>query len=146
MSMERGAALAAGKKVTPPGVSVPEGKSLTKQVFAEECDINQIIARAEASGAVGHLNGGVPVYADVSEIPDYRSSLDIVRQSEEMFMELPASVRRRFDNDPAQLMDFVMDEKNREEAQSMGLLKPPAKPAEFPVEKPPLAAGGEPPK
>ena len=47
-------------------------------------------------------------------------------------MALDANVRKRFHNDPAELIDFVSDEKNRDEAVRLGLLQIP----EFPKPDP----------
>ena len=40
-------------------------------------------------------------------------------------MALPAHLRARFENDPAQLIDFLGDENNRSEAEKLGLLEVP---------------------
>ena len=51
------------------------------------------------------------------------------------FMELPAQLRSRFNNDPAELIDFLGKEENREEATKLGLVaaKPISEPSETPV-------------
>ena len=48
--------------------------------------------------------------------------------ADDAFMALPAAVRERFNNDPAELVDFVSDVNNRSEAIDLGLIPPPAKP------------------
>ena len=42
-----------------------------------------------------------------------------------MFDNLPSDVRNRFNNNPAQLLDFVADPENKEEAIELGLLPKP---------------------
>ncbi len=37
-------------------------------------------------------------------------------------MQLPATVRAEFENDPAKLLDFMDNEKNHDKAREMGLL------------------------
>ena len=54
-------------------------------------------------------------------------------------MALPSRVRRRFDNDPAELMEFLADEANREEAVMLGLIE-----KEEPVQPAPAPEGGAP--
>ena len=53
---------------------------------------------------------------------------------------LLSRVRKRYNNDPAELLEFVMDEKNREEAVFLGLIE---KPQESAPEVGEPATGGE---
>jgi len=55
-------------------------------------------------------------------VPDYQSALDLVNQAESMFMSLPAKIRERFANNPAKMVKFLQDEKNRDEAERLGLI------------------------
>ena len=59
---------------------------------------------------------------DVSDFVDYQEALGIVAQARESFLALPSSVRERFGNNPASLIDFLNDASNRAEAISLGLL------------------------
>lgn len=54
----------------------------------------------------------------------------MVENAKIQFDLLPAAVRDKFQNDPAQLFDFVMDAGNRDEAIKLGLI---AKPDEKPL-------------
>lgn len=99
--------------------------SLTKQSFKSECDINVIIRRARSGADVSHVNARVPIYADVSDVPDYRSALDVINRANGLFMSLDADVRLYFGNDPSRFVDFVSDPKNREESIRLGLAKAP---------------------
>ncbi len=49
-------------------------------------------------------------------------------EAQENFMRLPANIRKRFDNDPAQLIEFINDPNNLDEAINIGLAKEPEKP------------------
>lgn len=97
------------------------GDSLTKQSFKDECDVNRIVARAQKTGFMPS-GERQPLYGDFSNVPDYREAQDIVIRANASFAALPAEVRKRFDNDPAAYMDFLSDEKNRDEAIKLGLL------------------------
>lgn len=97
---------------------------LTQQSDAAECDINTIVARAKGGADVSRLTRPGGVYGDFRNLPDFRTSLLIVTEANERFMSLDAQVRKRFNNDPAQLLDFLGDDKNREEAVKLGLLRP----------------------
>lgn len=104
----------------------------TKQSFRDECDVNKIMKRFKRSAGVGfldryqgYLSGQ---FGDFSEVVDYRTALDQVRQANEVFGRLPAVVRKRFGNDPASFLDFVHDPANVGELVKMGLAN--AKPEE----------------
>ncbi|WNK14141.1 MAG: internal scaffolding protein [Microvirus sp.] len=96
------------------------GKSLTKQSFAEECDINTIVRRFHLTGELPS-NVLVPQYADFTEIFDYHSALNVIAQANEAFDLMPADVRSRFQNDPAAFLDFCNDPNNAVEAVKLGI-------------------------
>lgn len=102
--------------------------SLTRQEFKNECDINMIMKKFRKIHGVEFLkkyNGVVGgQFGDFSDVPDYRTARDQVMRMEEVFMALPAKVRSRFNNDPAELLDFVDNPANLEEARALGLAKP----------------------
>lgn len=99
--------------------------SLTQQQFKEECDINTIMNKYIKTGEFRALTGRGGVYADFSEIKDLQSMLDTVRLAQDAFASLPAQVRQRFANDPAQLLAFIQDTNNRDEAIKLGLIDRP---------------------
>lgn len=97
----------------------------TQQSSRDECDINSIVAKCLRGADLSlFARSDVPQYGDFTNLPDYRTSLLMVNMARDMFMALPAELRFRFANDPAQLLDFLDDEKNRDEARKLGLLKP----------------------
>lgn len=97
--------------------------SKTKQEPKNACDINKIVARALRGQAIMNLNNKPGRFGDVSEVPDYATALRVVKRAEELFSSLPALVRKRFQNDPAEMLEFVKDSKNADEAKALGLLK-----------------------
>lgn len=104
------------------------GKSLTRQEFKDECDINNIVARAGA-GLVSLSVPAAPLFTDVSEVPsDYQECLEHLFNADEQFASLPAKVRERFENNPANLFDFLGNPENRDEAIKLGLIAAPAEP------------------
>ena len=104
--------------------------TLTQQQFKEECDINNIMARYQNTGEFTHLTRKQGVYGDFSEIKDYQTMLQTVLEADAAFASLPAKMRLRFQNDPAQLLEFIQDPKNTEEAISLGLMEPKPQPAQ----------------
>lgn len=124
--------------------------SLTRQEFAEECDINTIMARYEASGVISHVNRAVPMYLDTTTYPDLQGAMDQFREAALAFNALPAAVRREFDNDPQLFVDFASDSENLPRMREWGLAPPekvpePAMRVEVvnPPE-PPASTGGAP--
>lgn len=102
-----------------PRITITE-QSLTKQSFAKEADINTIVNRV-LKGSAMPQGERQPRYGDFTGL-DYvgmQNQIALVNQS---FAELPSDVRRRFDNDPSELLAFLGDPENRDEAIELGLL------------------------
>jgi phage internal scaffolding protein len=107
--------------------------SLAQQNFKDETDINYIVRQF---GLTGELPGQTisPQYGDFTGVLDYHSAVNAVLAAQDEFMDLPAQMRARFDNDPAKLIDFLGNEENRDEAIKLGLVaKPISEPSETPI-------------
>lgn len=116
--------------------------SRTQQEFREECDINTIVERFGLGGEIP-LNSRMPFQDEFVDITDYRTALDKIREADEAFMEFPAEIRARFENDPAKFCDYVSDPKNLDQAREWGLaraLEPAREPIEVKVIPTPLEA------
>lgn len=111
--------------------------SKTDQSQAKECDVNHIMKKYMKTGQITHLAKVRGTYADVSAIPDLNEALSIVKQADESFSSLPAQVRKRFGNDPSQLLEFLKDPKNDEEAIQLGLKESRQKSDNTPGDIPP---------
>ncbi len=96
------------------------GVSLTKQSFTKECDINNIMAKYQKTGAIDHVNKHEASYGFATS-HDFQSALETIRTGQTMFDELPSSIRTKFENDPAKFLDFVQDNKNQAEMVELGL-------------------------
>jgi len=101
------------------------GPSMTKQSFRKECDIDTIVAKAKNEGFMPVTTSGEPFYGDVSNIGDYKQALETVMEAETLFGQFDASVRERFKNDPGELLSFLSDANNKEEAYKLGLIVKP---------------------
>jgi len=105
-----------------PTVDCSVEPSRTKQSFKESCDINVIMARQRKTGLITHLSTRHPVYADVSQMTDFRQSLEQVREVEDFFMRLPARVREHFANEPASFLEYMNDSgRTVDELKELGL-------------------------
>lgn len=103
--------------------------SRTKQEFKDECNINVILARYQATGLITNINNREPQYVDTTGY-DFQQAMQTIAEAQSAFNDLPASLRDRFGNDPAQFLDFVHDEDNRAEAEKLGLVRPKAAPGD----------------
>lgn len=119
----------------------------TQANFQDETDINNIMAKFAKTGLVDHVNNIQGAYGDFTTVQDYQLHLDQVMAADAAFMQLPAPMRRRFDNDPAHLLRFLQDPANRDEAIALGLVEP--LPAPKPKDASPASSGapggGDPP-
>lgn len=116
-----------------------EDPSLAQQSMKDECDINFIMEKFNATGELPAVPLP-PQYGDFSGVFDYQTALNEVMAAEDLFMELPAKLRSRFDNDPQKLVEFLHDPKNFDEGVELGLIeKRVVEPAT------PLPAGSSPP-
>lgn len=130
----------------PPQVDCSDRPSRTKQSFKASCDINTILNKALKTGAVPDAMYREGSYGDFTGIGDFQDNqLKLVRANES-FMRLPSAIRKRFDNDPGKLIEFMADPDNLKEAQELGLApkdpepeKMPQKPAEPEPEPTPQA-------
>lgn len=112
-----------------------------RQEFKDECDINRIMKKYAGTGVLPQRAGGM--FGDFSGIGDFMDAHAMIDKAKEAFASLPSDVRKRFANDPAELIRFVSDVANREEAIKLGLIpkvvvdvKEEAKPNPGPDAKP----------
>lgn len=97
--------------------------SRTQQQFKDECDVNNILRNYVNTGILTHTAATPPQFGDYSEMPtDYGEALALIERSREEFAGLPSEVRKRFDNNPLRLVQFLQDSNNREEAEKLGLV------------------------
>nr|UXQ87947.1 MAG: internal scaffolding protein [Microvirus sp.] len=108
-------------------VTTSASKGRTKQEFKEESEINYILDK--------WMNGQPPQlrpldYGDYSSNLDFQEAMEIITKTKEQFAGLPAKIRDRFGNDEKQMLHFLEDNDNLEEARKLGLVATPIKPPE----------------
>ena len=118
--------------------------SITSQAPTAEADINKIMAKIEK----GHpilTNAGTPFYGDVSDLGGLQEAIMKVQEADDLFSQFPAEIRAKFENDPVNLVSFLEDPENYDEALKLGIVNP--KPSQqAPVPEPaPTPAAGKPP-
>lgn len=99
--------------------------SMTDQQFKDDCDVNFIVDKFTKTGNLTHLAKFQGMYADVSEIPDLAQAMQIVSTAQTAFDTLPAELRSRFGNSPVNMVEFLNDINNKDEAIKLGLIPQP---------------------
>lgn len=97
--------------------------SKTQQSFKKSCDIGAKIRKYSRTGMWGN---NVPTeslkFGDFSNGIDFLTAQNKVARARQIFESLPSKVRMKFNNNPANLLDFVKDEKNIFVASELGLV------------------------
>lgn len=117
-----------------------------EQGFKDAVNINSIVAKHAATGAVTHLPRAQPMYGDFTGAQSLQEAFSKVEDAEEMFFALPARVRELVDNDPVRYLEALADEELTLELAEAGLpmaegWEPPEKPP-----APPEPTAPEPPE
>jgi hypothetical protein len=99
-------------------------ESRTKSEFKDECNINNIVRQCIKTGV---MPSGTrePMFEDFSNIGSYNDAVTQVAEANSTFEQLPSDIRDRFDNSVQNLMDFIADENNQDEAIELGLAPKP---------------------
>lgn len=117
-----------------PRLICPPGR--TKQSFRDHVDVNHIVAKYRKTGFLEHVSKNPGVFADVSGVGDFQEARSRIRVAEEAFEQLPSALRKRFANDPGELVKFISDDVNRPEAILLGLIPKPKAVKEVPLVPP----------
>jgi len=123
------------------GIACKEGEGRTQQQFKEECDVNNIVEMYGKTGLWSHSTKpptAMPMFGDFTSAPDFLEAQNRFVEANQLFAELPASLRKRFNNNPADYLEFVSKPENTEEAIRLGIAtkKPDSSPAEPPKSEP----------
>jgi len=98
------------------------GDSRTQQHMLKETEMSHKVNQYMRTGVLGNpQNNRKPIYADFSSI-DFMEMRNAIADIQQEFASLPARLRGRFQNDPHQLVRFVENPANYEEAMRLGLL------------------------
>lgn len=103
-----------------------EKPTKVKAEFQKEADINLIMDRFKKSG-VFPTNGKTPMYMDTTQIPNLQTAMQVMIEAEKAFLALPAKIRKEFDNNPMQFVEYASDVKNLDKLREWGLAKPEEK-------------------
>lgn len=101
-----------------------KAESRTKQEFKDDADIKTILRRYAEGGALPASTGTLrsPLFGDFTNVDAFRQQQEQVAQAKSDFELLPSGIRTMFKNDVVNLIEFLADPANEEEARSLGLL------------------------
>lgn len=102
--------------------------SKTDQQWKDDVDVNSILRKFQKTGQLTHFAKVQGQYGDVSNIPDLDQAMQQIVDAKEAFQGLPSAIRARFGNDPSQMLQFLQDTSNDDEAIKLGLKTKPPKP------------------
>lgn len=83
--------------------------SLTHQDAAEHVNINNIYRKTQL-GQLPIGSSKMPDYGDFSNVESYDTALDVIRRAEEAFMDLPADIRKKYNNDPQEYYEKTLSD------------------------------------
>lgn len=95
--------------------------SMTQTQFQQATDVNNIVKRYEKVPDPSIFEVNDLGFRDFKSQDDFHTTMNKISKATQDFMELPASLRKRFSNDPGALFEFMNDPKNDAEAISLGL-------------------------
>lgn len=93
----------------------------TQQQHKDECDINNIIRKYDKTGLIKHVARFEAKFGDFTGL-DFRQMQQTVIDAKNQFAQLPMEIRKRFDNNPEKLIEFMEHPENRDEAIKLGLI------------------------
>lgn len=111
-------------------------RGLTEQAHAKEADIHVIMRKAARTGMIEHINNRPKQYSDLASRPDFQEAMNIVAEAQSTFETIPAEIRARFRNDPAEFLDYINNPNNREDMEELGFTTDHLPPVQAP-ERPP---------
>jgi phage internal scaffolding protein len=104
-------------------ISFPEGEGRTKSEFKREVDINHIVKQYQQKGVMTHVSKALPQWAVEASSLTMQEAMIQIQQANEEFQRLPAELRKKFSNDPVNMLAFVADSKNYDKALEYGLVE-----------------------
>jgi len=111
-------------------------KSIVDQSARDRCNLN-ILLKSYNKSPIPVVPVGQEIMNLISSSENsYSDMLITVQNAMDSFLQLPSAVRARFRHNPQQLLNFIADKANYDEAVQLGLITPkeqPAPPANAPA-------------
>lgn len=111
-------------------LTIPEDEIVrVEQHHKDEVDINNIIRR-HGLDLIAKTAQMQQFQYDDNPNNDFQEIMNAVLKASDSFESLPSQIRKQFDNNPAQFMDFIYNPENADKMVEMGLANPPPPPTE----------------
>lgn len=123
------------------------GKTLTDQSYKNDADVNVLVERWKKTGVLAEKSQ--KQFVDLTHLPSsFEEAHDLVQHAWSLFNDLPAVIRKKMGNDPANLEEFLNDPENQRILEDYGLkqkgaLSATKKPSEASSEADPASTTGE---
>ena len=89
-----------------------------KQSYKDSCDINKLLERGAREGGLSHLEKHGARYGDFAAI-DWDTLPMQLAEGRTIFEELPAEIKREFNQSPAEFFAYVTADENKDDLQRL---------------------------
>lgn len=90
------------------------GESMCQESDAKQADIHNIMRQFERTGVLNHSAQHEGTYGDFMNLPEFTDAQIQIAEAASMFETVPATIRAKHNNNPAQFVDWMMNPDNRE--------------------------------
>ena len=115
-------------------------KGLTEQHHKDRVNIHTIMRKYEKTGILEHVSQYKGEYMNLAGRPEFHEAMNIIAEAQQMFETVPAEIRKKFGNDPAEYVEFMQNPENRDKIEALGLdashLPKPPEPVPEPTPEP----------
>lgn len=112
------------------GTDCSKDEPITEQHHAETMDINDLVARYTPKELNDLALNVEQNFMDLTQFDDFQATMNDVARAKTEFEKMPAKIKNKFDNNPARLIQFLGDDKNRAHAEELGLIAKKESPTE----------------
>lgn len=103
-----------------PKAKYDAGVSRTKQSEVPDSDINKIVDRFMKTGLLPQIDRP-PMSGDFAGVSSFQEAQDLILLAKNSFAGLPADLRAKFQNDPANFIAFMDNDPSVEALKSLGI-------------------------
>lgn len=104
-------------------VSGAGGESMTQQQFAQECDINYIVKRAQRTGVIPVVSTQEMVFGTLDE-DTFKQRMDKMAEIKSYFEGLPSEIRLHYQNSVNEFIASMATDEGIEEGRKLGIVAP----------------------
>lgn len=109
-----------------PSPSVNTGsESIVQQQWEPETKIDYLLRKYSSQGFNPYAPSMPADFLDVSELGDFQDQQNKLLDAQDYFDSLPSHIRLQFQNNPSELISFLLNPKNKEKAIELGLFPKP---------------------